>query len=287
MNELLSSLRADLLSRRMLPLAAVAVLGFAVAVGYALAGSGGGAAPRTGAVSSAAPQPASLAVTAAAPDPNVAESETPGGLRYQTQSALRDPFTPLPSSGARQSSASAATSETAASSATSGGGGSSRSGSEAGKASSGGGSGSATAKSGEPAPTPAKPSKPTPSPSKPKPSYPYDVSVLFGQLPASGQPVTLPPYQNLQPQRPLPSATEARIALERVSGDAKSAVFALLQPPILRGPALCLPSPSECQQLALEVGKAEELEYVEASGQTLVYELKTVSIVKRSSQTAG
>jgi hypothetical protein len=113
------------------------------------------------------------------------------------------------------------------------------------------------------------------------------VSVLFGKLPAGGQPTTLPPYQELQPQQPLPSAGDARIALERVSGNAKSAVFALLQPPILRGQGVCLPSPSECQMLALEIGHAAELEYVEASGQTIVYELKTVSIVKRSSQAAG
>ena len=72
-----------------------------------------------------------------------------------------------------------------------------------------------------------------------------------------------------------------------MSANAKSAVFALLAPAILRGQGVCLPSPSECQQLALESGRAEELEYIEENGQTLVYELKAVSIVKSSSQTAG
>ncbi len=283
MTELLNSLRADLFSRRMLPLVAVAVLGLAVAVGYALVGVGSEPAPRAPGSSAAATPKTTLAVVAASPNPNAAEAETPGGVRYQTSGPLHNPFAPLPASEAKQSTTPSAKSATTGGSSTgSSSNGSSSSTPEAGKSGSGSGSGGTGAKGGgsSPAPTPAKPSKP-------KPSYPYDVSVLFGQLPANGQPVTLPPYQNLQPQRQLPSSADARIAFERVNGNAKSAVFALLQPPVLRGQGVCLPSPSECQQLALEVGQTEELEYVEASGQTIVYELKTVSVVKRSSQTAG
>ncbi len=284
MSELLTSLRADLLSRRLLPLVVLAIVALAVAIGYALAGSSSESPVRgSGAAGGAAPQ-AAIAVTAASPNPNAAEAETPGGVRYQTQSALHDPFAPLPSNQPQQSGGSggkASTSSPSAGKGSSGSGGESAKAGTGGTGSSGGtGAGTGGGKAQQPAPTPAKPSKP-------KPSYPYDVSILFGQLPADGQPVTLPPYQSLQPQRPLPSAADARIALERVNGDAKSAIFELLQPPILRGQGLCLPSPAECQRLALEVGKAEELEYVEASGQAVVYELKTVSVVKRSSQTAG
>jgi len=278
MNELLQSIRADLLSRRMLPLLAAVALALALAVGYALTGSGtSGSQRRAAAGAGNGTATGTLAVAAAAPNPNAAEAETPGGAKYQTEAQLRNPFTPLPEAKSSSVGKSGSASGEAKSSGGSGGSGSGSSG------------GSSKAKGGEssPAPTPPKPTKPNPAPSKPKPSFPYDVSILFGQLPPSGQPVTLPPFQALRPQQPIPSASNARIALERVSADAKSAVFALLSPPILRGQGACLPSASECQQLALAVGRSEELEYVEASGQAVVYELKTVSIVKSSSQAAG
>jgi hypothetical protein len=272
MIELLQSLRSDLLSRRLLPFVALALLALAVAVGYALAGAGSGPAPRASApVNAPVGQPA-LSVAAAVANPNAAESETPGGLRYQAGGPTRNPFTPLP----EPKVAAAKTAPGSSSSSGSSAGGSSSSGS--------GGSGGKSGGTG-PAPTPPKPSKP----SKPnKKAFPYDVSILFGKLPAApGQEVTLPPYQNLQPQRPIPSSSDERIALERVNGNAKSAIFTLLAPAILRGEGVCLPSPSECQHLSLEAGHAEELEYVEENGQSFVYELKTVSIVKSSSQTAG
>jgi hypothetical protein len=275
MNDLLQSLRSDLLSRRLLPFVALALLVLVVAVAYALAGAGSGPVPHATVPVTAPTQQSALAVAAASPNPNAAESETPGGLRYQAGGPTRNPFTPLPEPKIVVVKTAASTSSAAGGSS----GGSSGAGAGAGGA---GKSGGGT----EPGPTPPKPS----SPSKPakKSSFPYDVSILFGKLPPiAGQEVTLPPYQNLQPQRPLPSASDARVTLERVSSDAKRAVFALLAPPILRGPGLCLPSPSECQQLGLAPGQAEELEYIEEDGQALIYELKTVSIVKSSSQAAG
>lgn len=275
MNEFLQSLRSDLLSRRMLPLVALAVLALAVGIGYALGGTGSSSTPRPSVAAGGSFRQPALTVVAASANPNAAESETPGGVRYQSGGVTRDPFTPLP----EPKSATAKTSGSSSSGSSSAGGSSGGSG-----ASGSGGTGGKSSGS-EPAPTPPKPSKP----SKPnKKAFPYDVSILFGRLPATaGQEVTLPPYQNLQPQRPLPSAGDERIALERVSSNAKSAVFALLAPAILRGQGLCVPSPSECQHLSLEVGHTEELEYIEEDGQSFVYALKTVSVVKRSSQTAG
>ncbi len=64
-------------------------------------------------------------------------------------------------------------------------------------------------------------------------------------------------------------------------------MFKLLVPPILHGSGACLPSNSECQTIDLEAGHAEELEYVEANGQIVVYELKLVSIAKKSSASAA
>lgn len=285
MNEFLQSLRADLLSRRMLPLLALAVIGLAVAVGYALASSSSSAPPRASGPPAASAPPASLAVAAASPNPNGAVAETPGGVRYQTQGPLHDPFAQLPSSQTKGPTAGSSSVSPTKSSAAAGAGASPSGTGSSGAGSGSGAGGSGNAKGGEPSPPPT-PGK-QPGKHKQKPSYPYDVSILFGELPADGQPVTLPPYQSLQPQRPIPSAQDALIALERVGGNAKSAVFELLQPPILRGQGVCLPSPSECQQLALDAGQAEELEYLETDGQAVVYELKAVSIVKRSSQTAG
>jgi hypothetical protein len=280
MNELLQSLRSDLLSRRMLPMVALALLALAVAIGYALAGAGSNPAPRAIMPSTGSAPQAALNVVAAAPNPNAAESETPGGVRYQSGGPIRNPFTPLPEAKGASAASASSSSPSGASSAGGSSGGSGSSGSGSGGS---GSSGSGKAGGTEPGPTPPKPSKPST-----KAKFPYDVSVLFGKLPATaGQEVTLPPYQNLQPQRPLPSASDARISLERVGGNGKSAVFALLAPAILRGGGVCLPSASECQQLALEAGRTEELEYIEESGQIVVFELKTVSIVKSSSQTAG
>lgn len=270
MNELLQSLRSDLLSRQMLPLVAVALLALVGAVGYAL-GGGSTLAPPAGPGASGSAQTAALSVAAAPPNPNAAESETPGGVRYQSAGPTRNPFAPL----SEPKGPAPAKAPSSGGSSSSGGGGHA-----------GGGSGEASGKSGGgggEAPTPPKPTAPIK-----KSKFPYDVSILFGPLPAAaGQGVTLPPYQSVQPGRPLPAASSARIALERVNSNGKSAVFELLQPAIPRGQGVCLPSPSECEHVGLEAGQSEELEYLEESGQVVVYELKAVSIVKSSSQAAG
>ena len=87
---------------------------------------------------------------------------------------------------------------------------------------------------------------------------------------------------NLKPGQPFPSKQDARISFERVSENGKGAVFKLLAAPILHGTGICLPSTSECQTIDLEAGHSEELEYIEANGQVVVYELKVVSIAKRT-----
>jgi hypothetical protein len=107
--------------------------------------------------------------------------------------------------------------------------------------------------------------------------------VLFGLASTiPGQPATLTPYENLKLLQPLPSKQDMRVSFERVTTDAKGAVFKLLIPPILHGSGICLPSALECQTIDVEVGHAEELEYIEASGQAVIYELRVVSITKKS-----
>ncbi len=271
MTEFLQSIKSDLLSRRLLPFVALLGVALIAAVGYAVTGGSSGSAstpvasaPSTPAVSGVAVLP----VTVAPANPNEAVSETPSGVRYQNHGSTRDPFTPLPSPPAAKSTSSSGTSPASGKSTKSSSGGSS-SGSSG---SSGGGSSSGGQKA--PAPAPKKPAKP---------QFPYIVSVLFGHASATpGQPATLTPYENLKLLQPLPSKQDVRISFERVTSNGSGAVFKLVAPPILHGSGICLPSTSECQTIELEVGHSEELEYIEANGQAVVYELKLVSITKKS-----
>jgi hypothetical protein len=96
-----------------------------------------------------------------------------------------------------------------------------------------------------------------------------------------GQPATLAPYENIKPMQPLPSKQNVLVSFARITAAGDGAVFTLVAPPILRGTGICLPSTSECQSIDLQVGHVEELEYIEADGQAVVYELKVVSIAKK------
>jgi hypothetical protein len=264
--EFLQSIKSDLFSRRLLPFVALLGIALIAAVGYAVTGGSSSSAPAPSANAPSAPVVSgarSLPVTVAPANPNEAVSETPGGVRFQSQGPTRDPFIPLPSPPAAKSASSSSSSSTS---------GKSTGSSSAGAGSSSGGSSSGGRKA--PAPAPKKPAKP---------QFPYIVSVLFGLTSTTpGQPTTLTPYENLKLLQPLPSKQDVRISFERVTTNGKGAVFKLVVPPILHGSGICLPSTSECQAIDLEVGHAEELEYIEASGQAVIYELKVVSITKKS-----
>jgi hypothetical protein len=266
MTEFLQSLKSDLLSRRLLPFVALLGVALLAAVAYAVTGGSSASTP----VVPAPPSGAAVSGTAALPvvvapvNPNQAVSETPAGARFQSHGSTRDPFIPLASPPAAKSTTPASSSGTSAGS---GSGGSS----SGGAGSSGGGSGG---QKEAPAPAPKKPAKP---------QFPYIVSVLFGRASTTpGQPATLTPYENIKLLQAFPSKLNALIAFERVTGNGDGAVFKLVVPPILRGSGICLPSTSECQTIDVQIGHAEELEYIEASGQPVVYELKVVSIVKKS-----
>ena len=276
MNDFLQSVKSDLLSRRLLPFVALVGVALIAAAGYAAVGASKSSAPIA---SPSTPSSAAtgsggrLAVAVAPANPNEAASETPNGTHYQSHGSTRDPFTPLPSPpAAKSASASGAGSPAGTSKPSSGGSGSSNGGTGPGKPTS-------------PAPTPAKPSKP----SKPaKPPFPYIVSALFGVASSTpGQQATLVPYEKLAPSQSMPSKKDVRISFQRVTNSGNGAVFKLVVAPILNGPGICLPSASECKTIALMVGQTEQLEYVEADGQVVVYELKVVSIVKKSAIAAS
>ncbi len=46
----------------------------------------------------------------------------------------------------------------------------------------------------------------------------------------------------------------------------------------MKGSATCLPSALQCEAIELTVGQTEELQYLEANGQSVTYELALVSI---------
>src|SRR6185437_3404840 len=272
------SIKTDLLSRRLLPFVALLGVALIAAVAYTVAGGSGGSGSTPVASAPSAPSGSVpvLPVSVAPANSNEAVSETPGGVRYQSQGPTRDPFTPLPSpSPAKTAKASSSSS-----------GSSGKSGESSSSGSSSGGTGTGPSSGGSGA---AAPKAPAPAPKKPaKPQLDYDVSVLFGAASTTpGQPATLAPYESLKLGQPFPSKQDVRISFERVTASGNGAIFKLVVPPILHGAAICLPSNSECQTIDLEAGHSEELEYVEADGQLAIYELKVVSIVKKGANAAS
>lgn len=275
MNDFLTSLKADLTDRRLLPaVALVGVLALA-ALAYAVIGGGGGSGSSGSESSpSIASAPRGLAVTAVSAEKAVAE--TPDGVSEQRKGPARNPFAALPESPA----AKAASAKTAAPSSSKAAGSSSGTGGSETKSQSSGGS--STASGG------ASPS----GEAKPKPAAPktvYNVALLFGAIPAGATPqaVTLTPYEKVKLQTPLPSAKQALLVYRGVTAKGKSAIFSVVGEAILHGAGRCLPEPAQCQAIALSPGQSEQLEYAAPGATTtIVYELRVVSIASAKASAA-
>ncbi len=265
--DMLKSLKKDLLGRRLLPfvvLAGVALLG---GVAYAVLAGSSSSSSTTVAVAPALPPAPKTVATPAPANPNVAVSETTNGAHLQRGGPTRDPFVPLPSPKTKTTVApTSPTSSTASTPAKSSGG------------STGSGSGGA--------PSTGTSTSPSPTPAKPKKQAVYHVAILFGVAPPPGQNPQLTPYADLSHQTALPSKQNALLVLTAVGPSGKGAIFKLLVPAILKGPALCLPSASQCESIDLAIGQTEELSYIGATGQTVVYQLQVVSIAKADATTA-
>lgn len=282
MNELLQSIKADLLSRRLLPVLVLLCVGLLGAVAFVALGGKQEAKPPTPVA--AAPLPSGLPVTIAPPSATAAVSETPAGSRYQAHDPSRNPFLPLPgaagtanAAAASSSSKSQGSSSSSTSSSTTG----SNSGASGGSSGSSGGGTTTAPKAKPPA---KKTSSKKPTDFKPRPDLLFDVSVLFGPAPASPeQQPTLTPFEELKLYEPLPAAKTPLLVYIGVTKVGEKAAFALVVPPILRGPAVCVPSQSQCQAIALAAGQTEELEYVKSSGEAVAFELKVVKVAHRSS----
>jgi hypothetical protein len=272
MSEFLSSVKADLSDRRLLPLVALVTLALVAAVAYAVLGGGSSAATPTAALSPGTVTPSGVAISQATHEKAVAE--TTGGVSQQRQGSVRNPFTPLPEAKLKTATPAATTSASATS-------GTSNS---TGPSSSGTGSGSSSSGSG--GSSPATPSAPA-TPAKPKTVY--HVAVLFGALPAGVTPQTaqLTPFENLKLLAPLPSAAQPLLVFRGVTVGGKSATFTLVSEAILHGQGVCLPSTTQCEAIDLRSGQTEQLEYVSATGQPVTYELRIVSIHSSKASSAA
>jgi hypothetical protein len=264
MNEFLSSLKADLLDRRLLPLVALVAAGLVAAVAYVALGGGGSSATPTAGLATA-PATASSGVAISQTNPEKAVAETTSGTSTQRGGAVHNPFTPLPEPKAKKASSASSTSTSSSST---------KSSSSSSSSSSSGGSSPTT-----PA-TPAKPSTPATI---------YHVAVLFGVLPvgATAQTVQLTPYENLKLLTPLPSVKQPLIVFRGVTAGGKTAIFTLVSEAILHGNATCRPNATQCEAIDLQSGQAEQLEYLSATGQPVTYELRIVSIVSSKASSAA
>ncbi|HEY4428295.1 MAG TPA: hypothetical protein VGN08_08850 [Solirubrobacteraceae bacterium] len=279
MSDFLSSLKADLSDRRLLPFVAVVGLALLGALGYVVLGGGSGSTtpPATVGGASAA---RGIAVTSATANPAKPVAETTSGSPVQRGGSARNPFIPLPG---------AAKAKTAASNATSSTGTHSSSNTTSGGSSTGANLGSGSSPKTEPKATTPSPAPSPSKPSKPKPETVYHVSTLFGVVPAVVPPggVQLTPYSDMRLLTALPSAKQPLIVFRGVTTGGKSAIFTVVGEAILRGNATCLPSTSQCLAIELKPGQVEQLEYLASSGEVVTYELRIVSITPTKASAAA
>jgi hypothetical protein len=270
MNDFLSSLKADLLDRRMLPLLVLLGAALAGALAYAALGGGSSAAPSAASATVSPPSPtatgAAISVSPSSAGTAQPVAETTSGAEHRSSGASRNPFKALPGStaatGAVKSEATPGTSTTPESSTSSGGG------------------STATPQTSTPAGGETGKTESKPAPSKAKKQTVYRVAVAFGAVPA-GSPVPAPnltAYANLTRQQPLPSVTQPLVVFRGVIAGGQSASFTLVGEAILRGTGVCRPSTAQCQAIDLKLGETEELEYIPPEGAPVVYQLRLVSV---------
>jgi hypothetical protein len=269
MTDFLSSVKADLLDRRMLPILALVGVALLAALAYAVLGGGSTSSTPASSVSPAPVKPVSgIAVSQAPTATGQPVAETTSGLAHRSAGSIRNPFAPLP--GAKAATAASTATAGSTKSASSGSGSTSSASTTTSPESSGGSQGAGGT-------APAEPKK---SSGHARPQTVYHVAVLFGIAPAGTPTLSaqLTPYDNLKRQQPLPDAKQPLIVFRGIIAGGKSATFTLVGEAILRGSAACLPSASQCQAIDLKVGQSEELEYIPLGGAAVTYQLQVVSI---------
>lgn len=272
MSDLLASMKADLTSRRMLPLLALAAVALLGALAYVALGAKSGTASSAPSASTGSSQVASLpgpALSNAPANPNAAAAETTVGAKYQHGGKMRDPFTPLkskssPAKSASTPSSGSGSSSSSSSSATTGGGSSTPSG------------GSQPSNGGE--------SSTAPSNSVAL----YHVDVALQQLSEEGNPVGKPQtFKNVITLQPLPSKHRALVEPASVLGGGAEVAFILMREEIIHGSGKCIPSAADCKAIDLKLHASEELQYQEEDGTVLAYRLTVTKIEKFSGSAAA
>ncbi|HEV7942846.1 MAG TPA: hypothetical protein VGP17_08615 [Solirubrobacteraceae bacterium] len=271
MSDLLASIKADLSSRRMLPLLGLAAIALLGAIAYVALGAKSGNPSPPSSASTNPQHVASLpgpALSSAPANPNAAVSETTVGAKYQHGGKTRNPFTPLKDKSSQ--SHSAATQSSSGSSPSSG-------------SSTGTGSGSSTPSGGS-QPTSGGGSSTPPSSSISS----YHVDVALQQLSEEGNPVgKVQTFQDVAELRPLPSKHKALVEPTSVVGGGAEVAFILMRPEIIHGNGKCVPSAADCQAIDLKLHASEELQYQEEDGTVLVYRLTVTKIEKVSGSSAS
>jgi hypothetical protein len=265
MSDFLTSVKADLLDRRLLPIVALVALALVAAIAYTVLGGGSSAATPTASVATGSTVSPGLAASQSTSEKAVAE--TTGGVSQQRHGYARNPFTPLPEP--KEKTQVAATSGSSPSSSTT-------------SSSTSAGSGSQSSGGSSPT-TPSQPSTPT------KPKTVYHVSVQFGVIPTGVTPAQaqLQTLNDVKLLTPLPSAQQPLIVFRGVTAGGKSATFTIAGEEILHGEGNCLPSASQCEAIDLKAGQTEQLEYISVTGQALLDELRVVSIVSDKATSAA
>ena len=303
----LRALKTDLVEKRLwLVLAGAAV---ALAAALVLLHGGGSAAtlplPKPPAAVVSLPGSGPVAVTAAAPNPEQAASETPAGSAYQRQGNARNPFAPLAAAttapAAAKTAAQATTVSGAATKAAGSTGGTPASGTSSTSGSSSTKGSSVTVPSTTPAATPAPTVEETT----------YRVSMSFGRdssvaavvsapdatgvagstgpLPASLTPATaassLKSYRDVPRLLALPDTAGAVVdylgVAVRTKDLAPVAMFVVLGETIPRGQGTCVPSATQCNVVELKSGQSEVFDGLSsgsANGGLVHYRLKLSSI---------
>ncbi len=273
MSDLLASLKADLTSRRMLPLLGLAAVALLGAIAYVALGAKSGNPSPPSSASTNPQHVASLpgpALSSAPANPNAAASETTVGAKYQHGGKTRNPFTPLKEKSSQSHSATTPSSKASGSSSSAG-------------SSTGAGSGSSTPSGG------SQPSSGGGSSAPPSSSISsYHVDVALQQLSEEGNPVgKVQTFQDVAELRPLPSKHKALVEPTSVVGGGAEVAFILLRPEIIHGNGKCVPSAADCQAIDLKLHASEELQYQEEDGTVLVYRLTVTKIEKISGSSAS
>jgi hypothetical protein len=264
MSEMLQAIKADLTSRRILPLFVLALGLLVGAVAYAVLSGKASSEPTAATPSVQAPAVPGPTVASAPANPDSAVAETTNGGRFQHRGHIRNPFAALPGSESTQESEESSSSSPSASPEEPASSGSS--GEEESSVTVEGNSG----ESGESSTSGTSPSEPTSVP----PVSVFEVKAVLTRVVEPGQPAATPQsFSGLQELTLLPSKHAELLAFAGVQDAGKGALFVFVTPAIVHGEARCLPAKTSCESIYVKPKQTEELQYLQPSGKVVSYTL--------------